>query len=404
MKGIRFVVLLAALLTGPLDGSSAAATYTYTNVADSSGPLGFLKADSFDFLSPPAISAGGVVAFSSTIDAGGTGVFTGSGGALTPIAVTGDGGFALLTPNVSINAGGVVAFTGRLGPGVDGVFTGNGGPVNTIALSNNSDFASFSPPVINQAGVIAFSATQDGGAQGIFTVAGGVTNTVVLNSNSNFDTFFPPAINQAGIVTFGATLDAGGDGLFAGTAGQITPVATSGTTFSHLYDVSYPSINSAGAVAFFGALSGTDNGVYIGQSGNTTTIAQTVGLPFKNFPFPLAYLGSPSINASGMLAFVGFLDAGGSALLTGPNPATDTIIRTGDSLFGSTVVGLKLGREGFNDKGQAGFAYVLADGRVGVAVATPVPEPATLGLLVAAAGVLTGCRVWRRRAVPTASS
>ena len=45
-------------------------------------------------------------------------------------------------------------------------------------------------------------------------------------------------------------------------------------------------------------------------------------------------------------------------------------------------------REGFNDAGQVAFWASLADGRNVIALATPVPEPAAAGLLIAAAPLL----------------
>ena len=49
---------------------------------------------------------------------------------------------------------------------------------------------------------------------------------------------------------------------------------------------------------------------------------------------------------------------------------------------------------GLNEMGQLAFSYTLADGRTGVAVATPVPEP---GAAAIAAG--SCLLLWRRRRV-----
>ena len=70
-------------------------------------------------------------------------------------------------------------------------------------------------------------------------------------------------------------------------------------------------------------------------------------------------------------------------------------------MFGSTVTVASMGAEGFNDSGQIGFSYTLADGRSGVAVASPVPEPTAimfdalgaLGLLFPATTRFQGLRL-----------
>jgi hypothetical protein len=59
----------------------------------------------------------------------------------------------------------------------------------------------------------------------------------------------------------------------------------------------------------------------------------------------------------------------------------DKVISAGDPLFGSTVSFVNVGVHGLNDAGQIGFRYTLADGRQGIAVANPVPEPGSAALL-----------------------
>ena len=69
-----------------------------------------------------------------------------------------------------------------------------------------------------------------------------------------------------------------------------------------------------------------------------------------------------------------------------------------EPLFGSTLRSLtpratheSPGNIDMNDAGQIAFHYQLADGRQGIAVATPVPEPTAASLmLIAAAAVISG--------------
>ena len=98
---------------------------------------------------------------------------------------------------------------------------------------------------------------------------------------------------------------------------------------------------------------------------------------------------------SGKLAFRGVLDNCAAGLFAGPDPADDEIVAIGDALFNSTVTNLRVGQRSVNDAGQVAFWYVLADGRSGVALATPLPEPANAGLAAASAALLLRRR--RRR-------
>lgn len=67
-------------------------------------------------------------------------------------------------------------------------------------------------------------------------------------------------------------------------------------------------------------------------------------------------------------------------IFTGPDPIADRVIASGDSLFGSTVVGLDLKPTRLNDGGQIAFGASLADGRRVIARAEVVPEPSTFTL------------------------
>jgi hypothetical protein len=80
------------------------------------------------------------------------------------------------------------------------------------------------------------------------------------------------------------------------------------------------------------------------------------------------------LNNVGQVAFLGNLDGmpGIQGIYTGPDPAADEVITFGDPLFGSTLVNIPNSGEGPNDAGQIVFSYSLADGRRGIALATPV--------------------------------
>jgi hypothetical protein len=91
------------------------------------------------------------------------------------------------------------------------------------------------------------------------------------------------------------------------------------------------------------------------------------------------------INNSGLVAFSATLN-GVRGIYTEVGPQIARIIGVGDNLFGSTVTQIGFGKDGLNELGQVGFFYQLANGRTGIALATPVPEPASI--LLAAIAIL----------------
>lgn len=104
MSKTTHVVFLAASLALSV-GNAAAVPYTFTNIADNSGP--FID---FGFPFGPSINDSGTVAFAAFLNTGRRGVFTGSGGATTTIADS-RGLFDTFSPFVSLNDSGTVAFS-----------------------------------------------------------------------------------------------------------------------------------------------------------------------------------------------------------------------------------------------------------------------------------------------------
>ena len=95
------------------------------------------------------------------------------------------------------------------------------------------------------------------------------------------------------------------------------------------------------------------------------------------------------MNNLGKPVFLAGLDNGAFGIFTGPDPVADKVIQLGETLFGSTAtsftlvpVGENYGNTDINDAGQVAFHYQLANGRQGIAVATPTPEPGIFTCLV----------------------
>lgn len=363
-----------------------AVAFTFTNIADSRGSFSdfYIPLGERVFVSDPAINDKGTVVFQAFLDAGGEGIFTGSGGETTTIATTSGSfrRFADIEP--TINDDGTVAFFAGLDTGGQGIFTSRGGEIAEVADLSSSTFVY--NPAINDDGTVAFATSDPSpGGSGIFTTTTGEdTTTIVGDSSPFFASVSDPAINNEGTVAFRATLDAEGDGIFTSSGGEITTIVDNSGSFNSLTN---PVINNEGTVAFQAQYEMGGRGIFTGSGGETTTIADNSG-DFSSF-IDLA------LNEQGTVAFQAALDAGGEGIFIGSDLVADKVIATGDSLFGSTVTSLFFQNIGLNNSGQIVFTAGLADGTQGVFRAEPIPEPSeALGTL--AFGVL-GVRYMLKR-------
>ncbi len=386
---LKWASLLIAC-AGYFSSTSFGSDCVFTNVANSSGPelfRTFMRDTGLNYV--PAINPSGTVAFYGARLTGDEGIFRGNGGPLTTVATTSDPTYFTFLERPVINAANTVAFEGVLNAGGAGLFAKNGGVTTTIALNSGTPFSLFSPLSINDSGSVAFEADFDTGGDGVFVSNGSSTTTIALSSDPVFASFGAyPSINSAGTVAFLGFLDAGGRGIFTGNGAPTTMIASEAGPLNTL---GTPVLNATGTIAFAANLDTGGSGIFSINSGILNTIALSEGTLLGSFP------GAYSINLAGTVAFTAGLDAGGSGIFTGPDVAADKVIRTGDPLFGSTLTQFEMGFNALNDAGQVAFVYKLANGRSGIAVATPVvPEPATLALLLGGAAC---CATRRKRPV-----
>jgi hypothetical protein len=386
-RKVARTVAALALILGTTRPATAQQQYDYTRISDSSTP-------NFRFFDgQPAINASGTVSFQVDFATSGGGIFRGNGGALTTIATTSEGFTSFGTfASPTINDAGAVAFLGQSSSTRSGIYVrGTASPFTPANPDDTHYNGGFNDgPAINNVNQVAFRAnigSSFGGGQGVFRYDNASTTTQITRSGleSNFSTFLgDPAINSSGTVLFKATLVSGGNGLFLGSGGAITTIASFPSVSAGEIG-GWSAINDSGVVAYLVIQSGSTT-VYRYADGTSTPVVASGGV-FTN-------VSNPSINSSGKIAFVGNLAAGGQGIFTGPDAVLDKVIQTGDPLFGSTVTGLAIGPRAFNAAGQLAFYATLADGREGVFVATPVPEPGgALGVAV----LLFGIRNLRRR-------
>jgi hypothetical protein len=391
---ILSTALLALSAVSHLAPKAWSADYTYTKIADTTtvSPLGTFNnfgasVDSMRLFTgtPPAIS-GSTVAFFGAYG-GNHGIFVGDGGSLLTIAKTGDsapsGTFNRLS-DITISDD-TVAFHGRfaaLGQSTQfGVFSGDGGSPTTIAKTGDAAssgvFLSAVKPSISGATVLFGGSDNAGG--GIFASSGGATTTILREGDAapsgTFIAFFDAVISDD-TVAFVAD-DSSDLGIFTISGGAVTTIVKDGDPapsgfFSALFN---PAISGAD-VAFRGRFA-SQTGIFVGNGGQLTTIAKTGdAAPSGTF----TDFSDPAV--SGITAAFRGLYSGGDGIFVGDGGPITTVIKTGDSLFGSTVLGVGMGRFGLDPfgSGNLAFAYALTDGRLGIAVASPVPEPNTLVL------------------------
>jgi hypothetical protein len=238
--------------------------------------------------------------------------------------------------SVAINNNGEVAFAAQWAdsygaPWKDAIVRGSGGPLTPIVVANDSGFLA-GTLAFNDAGTVVFSALGPGaGIQQTFNIYSGDGNS------------------------------------------PITPIHIgSHEPLSGALDVD---INSSGKVAL--ATQGGLLYVYDGSSLNPV-ITQTIPPSSNGFGLPAAY--NPSINnldeIAYLLAYGPLGNTNGGTIAVGSDPVSGHVIGVGDVLDGSTVAqGFgRLGAPKLNDRGQVAFAATLADGRIGLYVATPL-EP-----------------------------
>ncbi|MEX2317529.1 MAG: choice-of-anchor tandem repeat NxxGxxAF-containing protein [Pirellulales bacterium] len=390
-----FICALTACVLAP---RGQAATYIFTNIADNTtpGPIGTLMP------SDPAIS-GGVVTFAAQY-AGGTleGVFMGSGGPLTTIAKEGDAapsGVFTGMGNPSISSGRVV-FTATYDDGNRGVFLADGGPLTTIAKTGDAaavgTFTDFQDALIENDIVAFFGRSISVG--GIYLSSGGTLTTIAktgdLAPNGNpFAAVGRPA-QSGGDVTFRATYG-GNNGVFVGNGGPLTTIVKTGDpapvgTFGGGDSPVIYNGNVAFRATYGSDEEGIVRGVFIGSGGPIDPIVLT-GDPAPVGSFD--EIGIPSYVADTMVFGAGF---GGfhSGVFVRKNGILQPLLTDADVLFGSNIVIVGSARLDADGSGRIAFFYLLFDGRSGIAMATPVPEPGTIMLLAFGLGC-SGLAFWR---------
>jgi hypothetical protein len=407
MKRLLFLGATALWL---LSGRSACGQYVFTNIVDSTmaAPVGL-----FAGFSDPAIS-GNSVAFrgnyASSVGEGGVGIFVGGGGPLTTVAKFGDpvlnGRFRSDFGDPTIS-GTSVAFRASHSTGF-GVFVGSGGPLTIIAKSGDpapvGSLERFGTVAISGSTVAFTGAYLNAGRSALFTGSGGPLTTIHKagdpGPSGEVGGAVLPSIsgnNVAFLAEFGASHNPV-VALFKKSDAGLIEIAKPGDAVAEGILSSVGLFSIADSAVAFGASYAGGSGIFFDNIAGIITIAKLGDTaPIGTF----SSIGSPSTNGS-EVAFIGIYEGlSQGAIFIGDGGPLKTLIKSGDELFGSTVIRLDFGRFGFDPTGSGNFAfgYGLADGRSGIAMGRLVPEPsggAITFFAMAAVGV-TGLRCGRRK-------
>jgi hypothetical protein len=271
------------------------------------------------FADDVAINAAGIVAFHAGLNTGGraTGIFTSDGFATKTIVdstVQGLSGLGFGSP--SINAAGTVAFFApRIGFRSSVIFTGDGGALTPVLDTLSSNFGAFGNVAINASGEIVFRGILKDRNEGIFIITpnrdepsdgqpAGSASLIDVDDTIQQPDFFgfgDPVINDAEVVA-----DFAGGGTVAevlsGNGSGVTARTDPSSAF--FADFEHPSINNRGAVAFSVFEANGAQGIFVELTGGASPVAvlQT-GDPLFGSTVTAVSVGRFAFNDNFRLAF-----------------------------------------------------------------------------------------------------
>ena len=197
-----------------------------------------------------------------------------------------------------------------------------------------TSFATF--PAINNHGAVAFEAIGPGTDDGVYQWHDGVLTPIAKSSPDGLSSFgHDPAINAKGVVAFDANVG-GGHAIFTGDGVSTKEIVNSVDQGLIGRFLGAPSINNSGTVAFFGSRNGFGSqAIFTGEGGPLTTVLDTLNSDFTGFQ-------NVAINASDKIVFVGDRTDGSEGLFViGSHDRLIDIIDTNNfdlSGFGDPVI------------------------------------------------------------------
>jgi hypothetical protein len=255
-----------------------------------------------------------------------------------------------------VNNSGVATFwtsPNSNGTSPDKVYTGSGASLFTVADTAGPYFG-VGNSVINNGGTVAFGAELDAGGTGIFARTGSGSFVTVADTSGPLDNLLNPTIADNGHVAFGAHADAGYRGYYRASTGGGVLVTLSddpGPRSNHVYT---PSVNSSGVAAFLAVDDATGAiGLYSGSDSSNIFTHSMTGL--NNF-------GSPDINSAGTLALSSTI----AIVKVSGTTVTGVADVTSDPYSSFSSITDVMGSPGIADNGTVIFGARLDAGGAGI--------------------------------------
>ena len=195
----------------------------------------------------------------------------------------------------------------------------------TPVADSTASFSAFGAfPAINNQGAVAFTAVHDG-TPGVFRFREGTEQLVTIASTKDSLSSFGAdlALNPSGTVAFGATTASNSRSIFKGDGESLTLIVDSTAAGFVGRVLGSPSINASGTVAFSAVFAqrGLPAGVFTGNGGPLTAVAATSPGGFSSFQ-------NVAINASGKVVFEANLVDGSRGIFTVSGASVEKIVDT----------------------------------------------------------------------------
>jgi hypothetical protein len=195
----------------------------------------------------------------------------------------------------------------------------------TPVTDSTGEFNTFGTfPAINNHGEVAFTAVKSG-TPGVFRSREGLEQLVTIASPKDTLNSFGAdvSINSSGMVAFGATTASNSRAIMKGDGKPLTSIVDSTMAGFIGRFLGSPSINASGTVAFSAVFAqrGLPAGVFTGNGGPLTAVAATSSSGFSSFQ-------NAAINASGKVVFEANLVDGSKGIFVVSGASLEKIVDT----------------------------------------------------------------------------